>query len=134
MKFLGILGSIVIMVFLSSSIAYRGENVSDRVADFKIENNRESFRLSDLDGRDVTLHFWSASDPESRMENVRLARAERKRGHIYISICTDKDAGLAKAILQADGVDEAGQFMASDVTQGDPVGYYASYGTRTLRL
>ena len=120
------------MVFLSSSIAYREGTAGRESADFKIENSRESFRLSDAKGRQVTLHFWSATEPESRMTNARLAKAERAAGHIYISICTDGDANLAKAILETDGVSPEGQFMASDVTQGDPVKAYSDRGTVIL--
>lgn len=119
---------------MSSSIAYHEDRVGRDSADFKIENGRESFRLADAKGRDVTLHFWSASDPESRMANVRLAREAREHGHVYISICTDEDEGLARAILRADGVDPSGQFMASDVTYGDPIGDYAPAGPKTLHL
>ncbi len=134
MKILGLLGSIIISVVLSSALAYHEDQAGREAADFKIENGRESFRLADAKGHEVTLHFWSASDPESRMANARLSREARADGRLYISICTDEDKALAQAILRADGVDLAGQFMASDVKQGDPVLRYAPSGPATLRL
>lgn len=72
-----------------------------------LSSESETPRLQSLKGKYVVLNFWSASDPESRINNKRLAdlTSTLPSSQIqFVSICTDNDPSLQMEIMNADGI------------------------------
>ncbi|MDE5848062.1 MAG: redoxin domain-containing protein [Muribaculaceae bacterium] len=93
--------------------------------------NGETLMLSDLQGGDVIVNFWSVKDAESRIANVRLAREAERSGAKYIGMCIDSDRQLAEEVMKADRVSIDYLYFADRQVTDE---YQLANGTRTVKI
>lgn len=137
MKLLTFLFSSLCVVVLSSSISLSRVHpgIGGEAPDFAVFNKTNSVRPSDLNGKYITLNFWSAKDAVSRERNARLSRQASAEGKEYIGICVDEDRTLMQEIISQDGLDAKNQFMAADVKRGNPAQSYETHtGLRAFEI
>lgn len=137
MKVLSLLFSFICVVVLSSSMSLSriSPTVGSQAPDFALFNKTNSIRPADMQGKYLTVNFWSAKDAQSRERNQRLAKESTRTGREYIGICVDEDRTLAREIILQDGLDEKQQYMASDVRRGNPAeSYEVHQGLRAFEI
>lgn len=87
--------------------------------------------LSELEGKDVILNFWSLSDAESRISNIRLSRDAERKGARFISLCVDSDTVLAEEVMRADNLPRESRFFANKRAIDN---YMLDEGVRTVKI
>lgn len=87
--------------------------------------------LSELEGKDVILNFWSMSDAESRISNIRLSRDAERKGARFISLCVDNDTELAEEVMRADNLPRESRFFANKRAIDN---YMLDEGVRTVKI
>lgn len=87
--------------------------------------------LSELEGKDVILNFWSLSDAESRISNIRLSRDAERKGARFISLCVDSDTVLAEEVMRADNLPRKSRFFANKRAIDN---YMLDEGVRTVKI
>ncbi len=123
LKTAGLLAGIAGLTVLTSAISSKNVplEVGNHVPEISICNaDGQSFLLSDLQGEDVVVNFWSVKDAESRIRNIRLARDAERNGVKYVSLCTDEDHDLALEVMSADGLQPQTQYFTDPrINEGD---------------
>ena len=93
---------------------------------------------SNVKGKYVVINFWSYTDPESRLNNKRLAdyTSTLPSSKIkLVSICTDSDTSLINEIMKADGISsELTSLSAKDVTPDVIEDYQIKTGNRSFLI
>lgn len=122
MKIIQLVFSIFSLILLSSSVSLSGKmvEIGQEVPDFTITNSEASVRTHDLRGSEITITFWSANDPQTRIINKQMASRAASIGGVHIGICMDEDVTLFREILKRDGLLSQNQFMISHVSKGNP--------------
>lgn len=94
--------------------------------------------LDSLDGKQILVNFWSASDPSSRISNSRLSRIASSyadKDVKFVSICIDSDPALAQEIAGVDGIsDNVLSLNASDVAEDVLTDYQIATGCRSFLI
>ncbi|MDE6342610.1 MAG: hypothetical protein K2K93_09845, partial [Muribaculaceae bacterium] len=102
LKTAGLLAGLAGLTVLTSAISSKNVplEVGNHVPEISICNAEgQSFLLSDLQGENVVVNFWSVKDAESRIRNIRLARDAERNGVKYVSLCTDEDHDLEVEVM-----------------------------------
>lgn len=101
-----------ILTFFFSSAIPTGSHtleIGKEAPAITITGKRNQDFISQLNGNYILLNFWSASDPESRINNRLLANLTSRTGNSgikFVSVCTDADRHIAEEILKVDGINE----------------------------
>lgn len=134
LKTAGVLAGAVGLMILTSAVSTENVplEVGNQAPEISITKaDGECFQLSDLKGKDVVINFWSVSDAESRIKNIRLASDAERSGVEYIGMCTDTDRRLAEEVMAADGVKKETQcFVDTRIHDG----YLLEKGVRTVKI
>ncbi len=128
--FVGILG----VVALTSAIATENVplEVGNHAPEFSAVNaNGNTVHMSDFEGQDVILNFWSIKDAESRIRNVRLEREAERTGAKYVALCVDDDMDIALEVIKADGLAADNQYFADGRISDE---YLLNRGVRTVKI
>lgn len=74
---------------------------------------------TDLTGNEyVLVQFWAASNPQSRIENIRMCNTISKmdkRDIQLISVSLDENKAVYQGVVRADQLDRSSQFHISDI-------------------
>ena len=135
LKSAGVLaGGMIGMFVLTSAVSMKNIplEVGNQAPEISITHrNGETLMLSDLQGGDVIVNFWSVKDAESRIANVRLAREAERSGAKYIGMCIDSDRQLAEEVMKADRVSTEYLYFADRQVTDE---YQLANGTRTVKI
>ncbi|MBD5278473.1 MAG: redoxin domain-containing protein [Bacteroides sp.] len=130
----GFLGGAVLLMVLTSAVSTKNVplEVGYQAPEISISKpDGERFLLSDLQGENVVVNFWSVSDAESRISNIRLARDAERNGAKYIGMCVDSDRRLAEEVMAADGVAPENQYFTDPQIHNK---YLLDQGIRTVKI
>ena len=90
------------------------------------EGDSATTRLQDYCGKYVLLTFWSSTDPQSRIANIKYDRATRADSTIaYVAINYDPSGAVYSEIVKRDSLAEASQHHDS---AGTASRIYKAYG------
>ncbi|MBD5274708.1 MAG: redoxin domain-containing protein [Bacteroides sp.] len=135
LKSAGVLaGGMIGMFVLTSAVSMKNIplEVGNQAPEISItHSNGETVMLSELQGGDVIVNFWSVKDAESRIANVRLAREAERSGAKYIGMCIDSDRQLAEEVMKADRVSTEYLYFADRQVTDE---YQLANGTRTVKI
>lgn len=134
LKLAGIFAGIVGVVALTSAISTENVplEVGNHAPEFSAINAYgNTVHMSDFEGQDVILNFWSIRDAESRIRNVRLEREAERTGAKYVSLCVDPDMDIALEVIKADGLTAENQYFADGMISDD---YLLNHGVRTVKI
>ncbi len=79
--------------------------------------NGQTFSLSRLQGQNVLVHFWAATDAESRRENLKMKSFRKKYPRIaLVSVSMDNNREAWQAAVRLDGLDgiNVSELLGSD--------------------
>jgi len=131
--------SFVFAAFLTSSIPSGSHTIEIGSEAPSITLSANADRVLDsLDGKQVLVNFWSASDPSSRIANralSRLADSGRYTSTTFISICIDSDKSIANEIAKIDRI--SGNVISldkDDITSGVLKDYQTNTGCRSFLI
>lgn len=96
-----------------------------------ISADGRSEQIAQLKGENVIVNFWSVSDAESRVSNIRLAKDAERNGVRFISMCIDSDKSLAEEVMKADNLPAESRFFANEQTVDN---YQLDKGVRTVKI
>ena len=134
LKLAGVFAGVSGVLALTSAIST--ENVPLEVGNqapriSAVNASGEVISLSDLKGSEVILNFWSVSDAESRINNVRLERMAGCDSIRYIGVCIDNDNQLAMEVIKSDMLDADTQCFADKSIIDE---YQIERGVRTVKI
>ncbi len=134
LKSAGVLAAVVGTLWLTSAVSTKNVplEVGNQAPEISITgSNGESILLSELQGEEVIVNFWSVKDAESRISNVRLAREAERSGAKYIGMCIDSDRQLAAEVMKADRISTDNLYFADRQVTDE---YQLAKGTRTVKI
>ncbi len=117
LKTAGLAAGVAGMIMLTSAMSTSNVplEVGNQAPNLSVsDSNGNLLSLSDLEGQNVILNFWSMSDAESRISNVRLLRDAERTGARFISMCVDSDTKLAEEVMRADNLPEDSRFFVDE--------------------
>lgn len=134
LKTAGILAVVSGIVMLTSAMSV--DNVPLEVGNQApelslISSDGRSEQIAQLKGENVIVNFWSVSDAESRISNIRLAKDAERIGARFISMCIDSDKSLAEEVMKADNLPAESRFFADEQTVDN---YQLDKGVRTVKI
>lgn len=134
LKLAGVFAGLAGVVALTSAIST--ENVPLEVGNHApeisaVNANGNTVRMSDFEGHDVILNFWSIKDAESRIRNVRLEREAERSGAKYMAMCVDSDQEIAREVMKADGLNAENQYFSDGQISDE---YLLDQGIRTVKI
>lgn len=134
-KKLLIVSAIAAPVFLMSYTPEQPElaRVGEDAPELAIAKGDTKISLKQMRGKQVVLHFWSKSDPESRIINYQNDRAySDSTDVVYMAICTDgSDESLSKLIVAEDGNNSESQYYRSELMASSNLDAYTHAGGGT---
>lgn len=112
-----------IAVFLSSGIPseYNSIKEDESIPEITIKNNHSEYKLINQTGK-ILVHFWTYSNPSSRIENIKLANIVSSlpdNNITFVSICTDTDRLLQDELIRNDQISNKGIFINMHDLQED---------------
>ncbi len=134
LKTAGVFLGLASMVVLTSAVSTKNVplEVGNQAPEISIsDKNGDSMLLSELQGKEVIVNFWSVKDAESRISNVRLSREAERTGAKYIGMCIDSDRELAEEVMKVDNVGVDNLYFADRQVTDE---YQLSKGTRTVKI
>lgn len=136
--FLSLVLSVTAAAFLSSSLPYGSHSLAlGEEAPRLTLSHSSPHSLDSLKGDYYVINFWSAADPQSRINNKMLAVNKKVNGHEVkvVSVCIDDDVTLAKEILKADNIsDEVISLSSSDLVADVLKDYQVDTGCRSFLI
>lgn len=133
LKVAGLFVALSGVVALTSAISTENVplEIGNQAPEFSTVNlNGESVSLSDLKGQDVIVNFWSVTDAESRIRNVRLENEAERLGARYIGLCVDADRQLAHEVIKADRLSDKNQCLVNEMIADE----YLAQGLLTVKI
>lgn len=112
--------SIVTLAFLilftsAYSITPADGRVGYQAPDFKVSNSDTTISLQRMKGKYVLLTFWSSTDAESRISNMRYDKAAgRSEKFVHLSVNLDRSKNVYNEIIKVDNLAKATQFYCND--------------------
>ncbi|MDE5795371.1 MAG: redoxin domain-containing protein [Muribaculaceae bacterium] len=134
LKTAGILVGVASLVTLTSAVSTKNVplEVGMQAPEISISNiSGETMMLSEMQGENVIVNFWSVKDAESRINNVRLSKEAERTGSKYIGMCIDSDRQLAEEVMKADNVGVESLYFADRQVTDE---YQLAKGTRTVKI
>ena len=119
MKYRSLIVAAAALIFFSSadSETKRTAALNEPAPELILTRGKSTETLEDHSGKYVILSFWSATDPASRIANVRLDRMATSlsyKGIDVISVCTGTDRALYSQLLTVDSLDADRQYHYTD--------------------
>ena len=130
--------SIILAAFLSSAMPFGSHSLKIGAEAPSITFSTETQSQLKLENAPTLINFWSIYNPQSRIDNNRLANAiagmhDSKIN--FVSICIDTDETLHKEIILQDKIDDKGFFFnRNDINEEVFKDYQTSTGLRSFLL
>lgn len=106
--------------------------VSAEAPEIALSAGDSTISLKNLRGKKVVLHFWSQSDPSSRIANrINDRNVSAEPGTVYLAVCTDADESLARLISDEDANRRSSQFYRSQIQAASHIEAYTVSGNHT---
>lgn len=106
--------------------------VSAEAPEIALSAGDSTISLKSLRGKRVVLHFWSKSDPSSRIANrINDRKVSTEPGTVYLAVCTDDDESLARLISNEDNNQPSSQFYRSQIKASSHMEAYTVAGNHT---
>jgi len=82
-------------------------------------NNNDLSPLQQHRGETVLLTFWTSTDVQSRLDNMRYDRLSRQEGarFTHVSVNMDRSTSVFNTIVQLDNLDRSAHFIATAGSQ-----------------
>lgn len=136
--FLSLVLSVTAAAFLSSSLPYGSHSLAlGEEAPQLTLSHGSPHSLDSLKGEYYVINFWSASDPQSRINNKILSNSKQVNGRDVkvVSVCVDDDRLLAEEILKADNIsDDVIKLSGSDLMADVLRDYQVETGCRSFLI
>ena len=126
--------------FLSSSIPVGSHSlrIGEEAPALTLSAKAPKGSLDALSGKYVVINFWSAADPQSRIDNKRLAEIADSLPSSkirFVSVCTDTDESLGSEIIKADGLPSSViSLSASEIASEVADDYQVKTGNRSFLI
>ena len=105
--------TIAAIFFLFTSARYEapaGDRAGGRAPGFTLIEGDSELSLQDFRGEHVLLTFWSSTDPESRIANLRYDRIARASGAVrHVAINYDPSEAVFGEVVRADALERSSQ-------------------------
>lgn len=130
--------SVTAAAFFTSSLPYGSHSlaIGEEAPQLTLSHG-SPHTLDSLKGDYYVVNFWSAADPQSRINNKLLATNKKVNGHDVkvVSVCIDEDLSLAAEILKADNIsDEVINLSSTDLMAEVLKDYQVETGCRSFLI
>ncbi|GEM_PF-1393198 len=139
MKSKNLVFSFVFAAFLTSSIPSGSHTleIGSEAPSLTLSANADK-NLKPLEGEQILVNFWSASDPSSRIANrtlSQLADSENHKSTRFVSVCIDSDESIASEIVKIDRIsDKVVSLDKDDVTSDVLEDFQTNTGCRSFLI
>ena len=101
--------------------AYNNQMADSRVGyqapNFTVERGDSTVSLQQLRGQRVMVTFWSTTDGESRLSNMKHDRNSTHDGMTHLSVNMDRSEGVYQMAIRMDRLHKKSQFHADSAQQ-----------------
>lgn len=101
-------------IFIFTSAGYQApadSRIGHSAPGFVVSDKDATFELQGLRGRYVLVAFWSSTDAESRIANIRYDRVANNRNDLeYVAVNYDPSEAVFNEIVKNDSLNERKQY------------------------